>query len=183
MANISQNRFPRSQRGAVLITGIILMLVLTMLVLAMIRSGTVEERMARNARDQQSAMQSAEAVLREAETVIVSGTPFDPFVQASFDSACTNGMCYKPAAANTWDKIDWDSTTATATFQDEASRLGGLTKQPRYVIEVMIAPTRATSAAQCDDGLAKITSRGAGNGGSIVYLQSIVRFRVFTNNC
>ncbi len=183
MAIMIPARLPQSQRGAVLITGIIFMLVLTMLVLTMIRSGTSEERMARNARDQQRAMQAAESALRDAESYLVSGTPFDPFVPAAFTSGCGNGLCYKPGPSFAWDKADWTSESTTRTFQQASSNLSSVTEQPRYMIEIVTPPIKTSSASQCDAGLAKITARGVGNTGSIVYLQSIVRFRVFTNIC
>jgi type IV pilus assembly protein PilX len=186
MADMTPGRSPHSQRGAVLITGIIFMLVLTMLVLAMIRGGTFEERMARNARDQQRAMQSAEAVLRDAETYLVSGAPFDPFDSTKFDAACTGGLCYKPGADQQWDKIDWTSQTITRSFSEPESKLKAVPagfEQPRYIIEILTLPTKTSSAAQCENGLAKITARGVGITGATVYVQSTVRFRVFTNIC
>ena len=183
MAKLTRGPAPHAERGAVLITGIILMLVLTMLVLAMMRSGTLEERMARNARDQQRAMQSAEAALREGEAMLVSGAPFDPYESQSFGTDCPSGLCYKPDADHLWDKVDWTSATVTRTFAAAASQLAGVTEQPRYMIEILTPPTKSSSAAQCDAGLARITARGMGNAGSMVYVQSTVRFRVFSNSC
>ncbi len=178
---MTAGRMPHSQRGAVLITAIIFMLVLTMLVLAMIRSGTVEERMARNARDHQNAMQAADGALRHAETLLVSGAPFDPFDPGAFGDECAGGLCYKPKVGKLWDTVDWESTSTTSL--SDTVKLSGVTKQPRYMIEILTMPVKVNSAVQCDNGVAKITARGTGNGGSVVYLQSIVRFRVFSNIC
>lgn len=58
------------QAGAVLVVSIILLLVLTMLGLGSMRGTTLEERMAGNWRDANYALQSAEAALRGAESVL-----------------------------------------------------------------------------------------------------------------
>lgn len=171
------------QRGAVLVTAIIFMLVLTMFVLAMVRSGTLEERMARNARDHQVAMEAAEAILRHAETTLFGSSPFDPYNAASFTPACTGGLCFKPAVSATWQAIDWTSADLTRTFVEAEDRLAGLDTQPRYIVEVVSPPFKSSSAAQCSPGLARITARGQGKGGATAYVQSTVRFRVFTNIC
>jgi type IV pilus assembly protein PilX len=184
MANMIFRAPHRAQRGAVLITSIIFMLVLTMLVIAMIRGGTLEERMARNSRDQQKAMQAAESVLREAEAYVTKKNGrFDPFDLSSFTATCTDGVCFKPNTTAQWDTIDWDSTSLTRTFENTASNIDGVASQPRYMVEVVTPPVKTSSAAQCDAGVVKITARGVGSTGSIVYLQSYVRFRVFSNSC
>lgn len=170
------------QAGAVLITALIFMVVLTMFVLAMVRGGTLEERMARNARDQQVAMESAESVLRDAESTLFGSAPFDPYDSSRFTSDCANGLCYRPSASYTWRNIDWESS-ATRTFAATGSRLGSVSEQPRYIVEIVSAPFKTSSAGQCEYGLARITARGRGNSGATAYVQSTVRFRVFTNIC
>lgn len=63
------------ESGAVLITGLIFMVVLTIIVISALRSATLEERMAANARNRQLALQAAEAVLRDAETALFAAAP------------------------------------------------------------------------------------------------------------
>ncbi|MBZ2209392.1 pilus assembly PilX family protein [Massilia soli] len=171
------------QQGAILITALIFLVVLTMFVLAMVRSGTLEERMARNARDQQVALQAAEAVLRDAESSLFAGAPFDPYDSSRFTVTCDAGLCRQPDAASSWRDIDWSSDTLTRTFASAASQIAALDAQPRYIVEIVSAPFRTSSAGQCEHGLARITARGQGNGGAAAFVQSTVRFRVFTNIC
>ena len=57
----------RSQRGAVLIVALVLLLVLTILGTAGIQDTAMEERMAGNFRDHSAAMQAAESALRAGE--------------------------------------------------------------------------------------------------------------------
>lgn len=184
MQTHARNSFSRAARqgGAVLITGIIFLVVVTMVVLAVLRSGTLEEKMARNARDRQVALQAAESVLREAEATF-SGPPFDPYDPSAFTSACTNGYCFKPAATATWQAIDWSSTALTRTFAAAGSQISGLNTQPRYIVEIIVPPIKGSSVGQCENGLAKVTARGVGNGNAASLVQSTVRFKVFTNIC
>jgi type IV pilus assembly protein PilX len=81
MRNTNQYRF-RSQRGAVLIVALVLLLVLTVLGTAGIRDTTMEERMAGNFRDYAAALEAAETALRRGEggvssTSVFTGMLFD----------------------------------------------------------------------------------------------------------
>lgn len=176
-------RDTRRQAGAILITSLIFLMVVTMIVLTVLRNGTLEERMARNVRDRQVALQAAEAVLRDAESTLFAGPPFDPYDPSKFTSACTDGLCFKPAAGVTWRTVDWDSTTLTRTFAAATSQIASLATQPRYIVEIIVPPTKGSSVGQCENGLAKITARGVGNGNAATFVQSTVRFKVFTNIC
>jgi type IV pilus assembly protein PilX len=180
-----QATFPRQsrQRGAILITSVIFLIVVTMIVLTVLRGGTLEERMARNARDRQVALQAAESVLRDAEASLFSGPPFDPYDPSAFTSACTSGLCFKPAATATWQTIDWTSTALTRSFAASTSNIAGLNAQPRYIVEIVTPPMKSGSSGQCENGLAKVTARGVGNGNAATFVQSTVRFKVFTNIC
>ena len=60
----------RHQVGAALLTALFFMVVLTMLGVAVFYSTTAEERMARNYRDKEIALQGAEAALNEAKLLI-----------------------------------------------------------------------------------------------------------------
>lgn len=171
------------QEGAALVTGLIFMLVLTIIVVSALRSATLEERMAANARNRQLALQAAEAVLREAEAVINSGaTPFDPFTPASFTSACTNGLC-TVANGDTprWKTVDWNDATQTRTFANNASDLAGVQAQPRYIIEIAGFPPPHQPGQKCNPVLYRVTSRGVGMDNAAVFVQTMFRHR--PNSC
>jgi len=59
---------PSSQRGAILIVTLVMLLLLTLLALGSMRGTTLEERMAGNLRDESQAFQAAEMAQRAAET-------------------------------------------------------------------------------------------------------------------
>ena len=63
-----------TQRGAVLVVSMILLLVMTTLALAASRSTRLQERMAGNMRDSDLAFQAAEAALRDGERMIADQT-------------------------------------------------------------------------------------------------------------
>lgn len=70
----------RQQRGAVLITALVLLVVLTLLGLASMQNTILEERMAGNYRDRQIAFEAAEAALRAGEQRIADTAVFNALV-------------------------------------------------------------------------------------------------------
>jgi len=69
----SSNFQPQRQSGFVLVVALVLLLVLTLLGLAAAQSTSLEERMARNARNHDMAFQAAEAGLNAAQSGILQG--------------------------------------------------------------------------------------------------------------
>ena len=63
-----------SQRGVVLFTSLVLLVILTLVGVMLSRLQTVEERISRNDQDHQLAVQAAEATLRFAEVGLYNGT-------------------------------------------------------------------------------------------------------------
>jgi len=75
----------QTERGVALITGLILLVVVTLLGLSNLQTVTFEEKMAGATYDRQLAFQAAEAMLKEKEGV-VDTAPFP-------NSGCSNGLC------------------------------------------------------------------------------------------
>ncbi|MEQ1593048.1 MAG: PilX N-terminal domain-containing pilus assembly protein [Thiobacillaceae bacterium] len=171
---------PKQQSGAVLITGLIFMVVMTIIVIAALRSATLEERMAANARNRQLALQAAEAVLRYAETTLFTAAPFSPLNSALFTTGCTSGLCNKPVAGaeprwKTMTTAQWSDPGITLSFNDAgASDLDGVASQPRYIVEKLNNPSNTPGQA-CSKILYKITARGVGMDNSTVFVQTMVR--------
>ena len=183
MINKNSNQNSLKQKGVVLITGVIFLVILTMLVLAIMRSATLEERMASNAKNRQVALQAAEAVLRDAEDSLFSATStlttaFDPSI---FNTGCANGLCNQPAA-NTYrwkNAAIWGNATSR-TFATPASgvdfTLAGVPSQPRYIVEMMKF-SGGIQKGLCPKIKFRITARGLGNDSSVVYVQNIYRLQ------
>jgi type IV pilus assembly protein PilX len=66
------HRMPRSQRGVVLITSMLLLLVVTIMALAMFRSFGIQEKIAGNMREKQRALQAAVSAQTYAEQWLIS---------------------------------------------------------------------------------------------------------------
>jgi type IV pilus assembly protein PilX len=180
-------RHPASQSGIVLITGLIFTVILTLLVLAGVRTGILEERMASNARNRQVALQAAEAVLRDGEVALFSeGTvaaPFDPWIPTTFADGCTSGLCSKPAAGSTprWKTYDWSDSGIYRTFASNASNLSSslVPSQPVYFVELMTTPVIGPSGGGgiCPTVVYRLTARGSGLDAATVYVQTMYRMR------
>jgi type IV pilus assembly protein PilX len=138
---------PSTQRGAALITGLSMLVVLTLLGIAAAFMADLEERMAGNRRDRALAFQAAEAALRDAEKDIrdsgrVSGL-------TNFTPQCTDGLCYNGSdgyGINTpagYKNPVWSTTgiltgaqsVEYSTHTDAPVLEGKLVEAPRYLIE------------------------------------------------
>ena len=176
---------PTRQAGVILLVALIFMTVLALIVLAGMRTGLLQERMASNARNRQLALQAAEAVMRDAEVNVVKAAvaPFDPFTPTSFGSACTNGFCSRPVAGNTprWKTLDWTSASVTRSFASSASNITStlVPAQPKYIVEIINTPIISPSAGGgiCPTVVSRVTAQGIGPDSAEVYVQSMYRTR------
>jgi len=132
-------------------TGLIFLVILTLLGLTAMQSGILEERMSGNARDRNLAFQAAEAALRDAERDIqcisVSGGQCTRTKKISgmshADTNCTDGLCceltaractepstpvYKSKSLKASPSVKYGTYTA-------APDIDGVSEQPRYLIE------------------------------------------------
>jgi type IV pilus assembly protein PilX len=169
------------QRGVALITGLIFLVVLTLLGITAARMSSLEERMSGNTRDRSLAVQAAEMTLRDAELDIrnsgrVSGI-------TNFVSACTNGLCYNGIQGNA-SGTDWNATPVWSLISmtaapsvayganTGASVIDGLSAPPRYLIEGMkkILPGGGEAFYY------RITTRAQGaNPNTVVWLQEVFK--------
>jgi type IV pilus assembly protein PilX len=151
-----------------LITGLIFMVVLTLLALAAMRTTTLEERMSGNARDRDMAFQSAEAALRAGEQVVSGatlpafalGTPLTPRIGA--------------ATLTTY----WQNTHDWVAQSTAAWQPAGTSAAPQYVIEDMGASACVGGGLGIgpipDCGVYRVTARGVGSSANtVVILQAV----------
>lgn len=160
---------PPSQRGAALITGLIFMVVLTLLVVAAVRTTILEEKMAGNTRDVNLAFQAGEAALRAGEQVL-NGASLPAFTTAG-----------PYMAVGSRDDTYWlsthDWTTKSVAY---ASVPDGTAAAPRYVIEELAAvpaPGFSKKAGPLtEEGYYRVIARGVGaNANTVVFVQSTYR--------
>ena len=75
MSSIHRNlNYPDNQRGWVLVVGLVILVMLTILSMALMKTTRLEEKMAGATRDMNLSFQAAETALRAAETFIDSQT-------------------------------------------------------------------------------------------------------------
>jgi type IV pilus assembly protein PilX len=181
------------QSGAALITGLIFLVVLSMIGVTAARMSTLEERMSGNMRDRSIAMQAAEMALRDAErdisnTVAASARNISGITDFSADcgkattgTAADDGLCYSgPGVATTiLSGSAFTSAIATTAYGDYtgAPDIAGIptSNQPRYAIEGM----QKYCWKECDSSPStgyRITVRAQGiNSNTVVLLQEVFK--------
>lgn len=158
------------QRGIVLMTGLIFLVMMTLLGVTAMQTTILEEKMAGNLRNENLAFQAAEAALREGELFLQQITL--PLFNG------TNGL-YHYVSAPAPDPVTWaewatSGRTIGATMADVAS-------QPRYLIEQLASiPIAGGSVQQSATPLMstmyRVIARGVGGTeAAVVILQSIYR--------
>lgn len=182
----------KGEKGAVLMVTLLILIVLTLLGTAGVKTTTLEEKMSGNYRDNNLAFQAAEAGLREAENFLdlkVNAVDGD---YTDYGTA-TSGL-YKFVLGSSqarWDYITdnnlWDDASTTIEY---GTSFGGLTssalpvplaKQPRYIIEE--TETCSNGDGSLSVGIVptypcyyRVTSRGVGGTNtSTVMLQSVYK--------
>ena len=176
-----------SQRGAVLVVGLLLLMVMTVLGISSMKTVTLEERMSANAYDRSLAFQAAEAALRVGEQValaqsqnnnsdFVNGGLYDDANTKCGASPCKNGLCSQPDKdCNPPRWLDsnfngWADATTTLS-------LGNLAGTSQYFVEFLGANfpcniNDPTTNRNCKRY--RITARSvATDGRAMVMLQSV----------
>jgi type IV pilus assembly protein PilX len=126
--NTARSQRPRpAQRGFVLITAILLLIVMTLLALGMFHSFGIQELVAGNVREKQRALQSAEAAEQYAEIWLTSeGNVLSNSVDCStthliaYSATAVPYICLKPVAAindalNVW-TVPWTISNVEVGF-------------------------------------------------------------------
>ena len=125
-----------SQKGAVLIVGLIMVLLMTVVGLAAIRGSGLQENMASNMRDMNITFQAAESALNVCEGFV---DIFQTLTLPQFNN--TNGFLTDRQALNppvlvgNWNKTNWDANGKLTTLG-----LKSVIEQPRCVVEYLDYP-------------------------------------------
>ncbi|MFE8072813.1 pilus assembly protein [Marinobacteraceae bacterium S3BR75-40.1] len=144
---------PCSQRGAALLTTLLILLVLSLLAISSMQGSLMQEKMVSAVRDGQVALEAAEFAAREAESRIENETvTIGDFgvAQGLYDQ----GDAPDEFAATTWDSSKTNSAAATGFTS------GVLAESPRYFIEYM----GEMSAEETDQGQISNYSANTGVG-------------------
>lgn len=163
---------PRRQRGVSLLVALILLVLMTVLGLAALRTTSLQEHMSANMIDRTAQFQAAESALRQAETAITNGVTVP-------SNGCSAGVCATPVAgaADRW--LD-SSFTGWQSSNGTGNRDSAITT--RYIIEYMgdgaygpncnVSQSTEASDINCDMLRYRITASSAGTGRANVLLQT-----------
>ncbi len=171
----------QNQTGAVLFTGLITLVVLSLVALSSMQGSTLEQRMAGNINDQILAFEAAEAALLDAEALIQS----DTLVLADFQSN-SNGT-YENDSDTIWQDVDWSTAEVrTSGFSPvDSSSNSIIASSPKFVIQFLGQTTTDNTALNSGApviDIYRITARGTGRSDdSIVLLESTYGFSTSTN--
>jgi len=126
-----------TQRGAVLVISLLILLLLTIIGITAMRTTTMEEKMAGNLRDQNLAFQAGEAALRDAEDTQLQPLTAEPALCSS--SPCTSGIWDREAITDGTNPTDPGNLDATwwdnANHTHVGPTLSKVATAPRWVIE------------------------------------------------
>jgi type IV pilus assembly protein PilX len=183
----------QKQQGVTLVIGLIFLILLTLLGIAATQTNIMQEKMASNLRDRETAFEAAEAALRDAETDLMSGriSGATGFISGCNTSGTYKGQCL-PSSTDIpiWLSVDWGDTGTLSPSLSYAIGYGAMTGAtvsvglasvstiPRYIIEVL--PNLRNVELGVDNTERKyqyrITARGYGaNPNTVVTLQSLYR--------
>lgn len=179
MSNFQSHVGGRLQRGVSLVVVLILLLIMTLLGLAVLRSTLLEERMSANLLDRNLSFQSAEAALREGEALAAGRTTAQhtAIAAAAAGGACANGVCPQPSASavERWKDAGFGGWRAATT------NIGTVASAPQFFIEYMgtseswlecnLDP-RYTGNDLCLRPVYRITARSEAAGRASVIVQS-----------
>lgn len=157
------------QKGYVLLTTLVLMIMLTVLALTQVSSNTNQTRVASNATDSEITFEKTEGAVNEAINKLNNGT----YIAASFLTN-SNGLYQHDASATPlWKTVGWSSADVINSFQ------GGTNSQASYFIEKL--PSVCLPGQNCrtqTNNLYRITARAVGaNGNSSVIIQTTLQIQ------
>jgi type IV pilus assembly protein PilX len=184
----SLRSIPRQrQAGVSLLVVLVLLIVMSILGVAVLRSSAMQERMSANMVDRNEAMQAAEAGLLEAQNLVVRGTfnamwdgsqTFAALRTAAGKTCADDGFCDRSDPLNDEGDVDHPEGKNMVTMPHGA-RYG-------YVVEYLgkakgessevqgVCNTSSAPRYLCERPMFRVTSYGRGRGVAMVVLQSNV---------
>lgn len=174
MYRCSPSGFARHQSGVSLVIVLVLLVAMSILGIAVLRSSAMQERMSANQRDRSLAFQASEAALRYAQDELGAGA-WD--INVPTGSVCTGAIC-PPGFGPAWTDVP------TAAFDFSSA---GLAAEPEYWIEYLgRGPGYKGScdtlppSLDCQSPIYRVNVRSRAEGRADVELQATVISRIPT---
>jgi type IV pilus assembly protein PilX len=129
--NIKVNSLPHLQRGVVLVSSLLLLLVVTIMALSMFRSFGMQEKVAGNMREKQRALQAAVSAQTYAEQWLISNSATSaPVTCNALLSASASTLQGQICSNKLWLSIPVGSTVATVPWAVAGTANVGVTYLP-----------------------------------------------------
>lgn len=157
------------QKGYVLITTLVLMIMLTVMALTQVSMNSTQTRVAANATDSEISFEKTEGALNEAVNSIINGTynP-DSFLRNN------NGLyLFDDSIAPLWKTLDWSNSNAVInSFQGQSG------SNASYILEKLPSVIVPGQNMKTPANVYRITSRSTGaNGNTSVLIQSTIQIQ------
>lgn len=180
--SMNKRAMPSSDQGSTLLMSLVLLLVMTILTVMGGTNTMLDERMAGNTRDRQTAFEAAEAALKAAETYIENSI----ITTSAFDTNGTDGL-YDDSFSLLYTEVDWTSSSSANTKEaisySSFTTTYGVSAVPKYIIEHYGSVGEDADSVNLDNygqgtgagkiELFRITARGVGGTDkAVVYLQT-----------
>jgi len=167
--------------GAALVTGLLILVVLTLIGMASLNMSVLDEKMAGNLKDKTLAFQAAEAALRDAEANI-EGRGERPTPVGTSGSCIGACDVWKKNASEIANMVNANHSDWLAKAKPYGGTINGVHAQPRYVVEELKYGKGNGSLVRPAAGGGQffyiITARGTGgNDAAEAVLQSIYATR------
>jgi type IV pilus assembly protein PilX len=180
------------QKGVALIMALIFLLLLTMLGMSALSTTSLEEKMAANTKERNTAFQAAESALMVAEAWVIAQIN-KPIFPDTANGLYLPNSCTANTAKSVWDcpDLNWSSTSDLVVYPSTPTGIvsGGLTKvgtQPKYVIEDLgempetggsvVVPTTYKGKGNT---VLRVTARGTGGADAAQAMVQSVYSRAF----
>ena len=173
----------QAQRGAILVTAMLLLLVLTIIGITASQMTRMQERMAGNLRDQNLSFQGSEAGLRDGEELIRTRTARPDTCVAAPCFFWTRGtLSNVPARDGTWWGTNGTELEADGNRGSLAKDMAELDADPRFVVEsIGFVSDSLTVGHGPPEGrdFFQVTGRSTGGSGSATTVLSTTYARRF----
>jgi type IV pilus assembly protein PilX len=169
---LNHNFSYQQQKGFILISGMLLLIIMTLIILYSMGNAIVQEKNSGSLTDRKIAFQNAESALRFGENYVYNNN----LAPHLFNSSCNNGLCLS-STPPVWQNIDWKNDTSH-TISLPNNTIANVSKQPKFIVELLgavPAPAGESLKSETGQGTAyRITTYATGSReSSVVMLQSV----------
>lgn len=176
---MSPPKGPSKQQGALLVTSLVFLVIMTLIGVTAMRTAVLDEKMASNFRCSKIAFEAAEASILNAERDMIANlvVPLDSF-DGNLGTSGHEGRYWltqnEPSVNSLFTVGTWTSGNASASY---SSNIAGIATQPRWLTKVLAIDGPLNLSMEGETGVVfRTTARGTGcTDESVVMVRTIYR--------